>query len=219
MLFIGPIVRKLMSNDDQRNNYPRPTAYPAVVGVPMAAMPCNCRGDPYCPQCCHRQQQQQPMMPMMAAAPIMSHRDAKREWRSERRAMRGARRAARHGYGYDYSHAYPAATVVPVVAPPMGGGRHHAGGYGYDGHDDDYRAAGPSSRARPEQRPANYWEDDGFGMPGSSSTAQRRRGTKMERRSSFDEEEGEDLPPKYEQGDWSHSQRSTGAPTQGKRSH
>ncbi|KUI70546.1 hypothetical protein VM1G_06041 [Cytospora mali] len=218
VLFLGMIARKLMDGDNNNQRHrPRPAAYP-VVGVPVASMPCNCRGDRYCDQCSphhHHSQQQMAVMPVMAP-PMMSPYDSRREWKYERRAMRDARRAARRGYGYDYGYAVPAA--VPVAAPPMNNG--YARGY-YD-HDDDYRAAGPSSRSRPEQRSANYWEDEDFTAPPSSSKGQGRRENRKDRRLSvdgehFDEEQGEDLPPKYEPGDWETRTRPAEASTHGKR--
>ncbi|KUI61507.1 hypothetical protein VP1G_08680 [Cytospora mali] len=219
VLFLGMIARKLMDGDNNNQRpRPRPAAYP-VVGVPVASMPCNCRGDRYCDQCSphhHHSQQQMAVMPVMAP-PMISPYDSRREWKYERRAMRDARRAARRGYGYDYGYAVPAA--VPVAAPPMNNG-YARGGY-YD-HDDDYRAAGPSSRSRPQQRSANYWEDEDFTAPPSSSKGQGRRENRKDRRLSvdeehFDEEQGEDLPPKYEPGDWETRTRSAEASTHGKR--
>ncbi|ROW07774.1 hypothetical protein VMCG_03611 [Cytospora schulzeri] len=218
MLFLGLIARKVMGGDN-KHKHPRDAAYLAPVGLPVTAIPCNCRGGRYCPQCSQHSNSQQHMatIPVMATAPIVLHHNSRREWKYERRAMREARRAARRGYGYSYG--YPAAaTAVPVAASPMG--NVYARGYHY--HDDDYRAADSLSMARPEQRPADYWEDNNFGVPASSSKGQRRHEIRKDRQSSADEEysdeeQGEELPPKYERGDWEPRTNLSDASTQSMR--
>lgn len=120
------------------------------------------------------------VVPVVATTPVLSHHDARREWRHERRAMRDSRRA-RHGYGYRQPIA------IPVAYAP------------------DYYEAGPSSsRALPERRRDEYWEDDGLAAPARF------------RASRIDRDHREVSPPKYEAGSWDPRGTSVEMLTDGK---
>ncbi|KAL1882207.1 hypothetical protein Daus18300_000693 [Diaporthe australafricana] len=184
MLFIGTITR--MIEGDKYKNRHASTAYPAVVGVPMPLQhaSCNCHGDCFCATCSPQHHHAGGVVPMIAAAPVMSHHDARREWRYERRAMRDSRRAARHGHGYGYP-------VVPVAT---------------SGYARDYYEAGPS-RASPDRRRDEYWEDEGFTTPAGLSAGR------------VDREQRESSPPKYETGNWEPRRTSVEVLTEGKRTY
>lgn len=194
MLFIGTITR--MIEGDKYKRHPAPAAYPAVVGVPMPLQhaPCSCRGDRFCSACSPQSHHVGGVVPMVAAAPpVLSHHDARREWRYERRAMRDSRRAARHGYGYGYPVAVPVASAY---------------GAGHSGYARDYYEAGPSSsRALPERRQDEYWEDEGLAAPGGF------------RAGHVDREQREASPPKYEVGSWEPRRTSVEVLTEGKRTY
>ncbi|KAI3399949.1 hypothetical protein diail_5105 [Diaporthe ilicicola] len=189
MLFIGTITR--MIEGDKNKHHHVPAAYPAVVGVPM---PCNCRGDRFCAACSPQHHHGGGMVPMISAAPLMSHLDARREWRYERRAMRDSRRAARRGYGYGY----------PVTVPFAPSGY----GAGNSGYARDYYEAGPSSsRASPERRRDECWEDDGLTAPAGFSTAR------------VDRDRRDSSPPKYEVGNWEPRRTSVEVLAEGKKTY
>lgn len=193
MLFIGTITRMIEGDKYKRNH--APAAYPAVVGVPMPLQhaPCSCRGDRFCSACSPQSHHVGGMVPVVAAAPpILSHHDARREWRYERRAMRDSRRAARHGYGYGYPVAVPVASAY---------------GVGHSGYARDYYDAGPSSsRASPERRRDGYWEDEGFAAPAGL------RAGRVDR-----EQREASPPPKYEIGSWEPRRTSVEVLTESKR--
>ncbi|KAK2596910.1 hypothetical protein N8I77_012795 [Diaporthe amygdali] len=193
MLFIGTITR--MIEGDKYKNQRAPAAYPAAVGVPMPMqnVSCNCHGDRFCSACSPQHYHAAGVVPMVAAAPVMSHHDARREWRYERRAMRDSRRAARHGYGYGYPVAVPVANSY---------------GVGNSAYARDYYEAGPSSsRASPERRRDEYWEDEGFATPAGLTAGH------------VDREQREASPPKYEPGNWQPRRTSVEVLTEGKRTY
>lgn len=193
MLFIGTITR--MIEGDKYKHRQAPAAYPAAVGVPMPLQhaPCGCLGDRFCSACSPQSHHMGGVVPMVAAAPpVLSHHDARREWRYERRAMRDSRRAARHGYGYGYG--YPVA--VPVAS---------AYGTSHGGYARDYYEAGPSSsRASPERRRDDYWEDEGLAAPAGLRAGHVER------------DQREASPPKYETGSWEPRRTSVEVLTKGK---
>lgn len=150
----------MIEGDRYKQNH-APAVYPAAVGVSVPP--------------------RHVVVPVVAATPVLSHHDARREWRYERRAMRDSRRAARHGYGYREPIA------IPVAYAP------------------EYYEAGPSSsRALPERRRDEYWEDNGL-----AASARCRA-------SDIDKGQREISPPKYEAGSWDPPRTTVEVLTDGK---
>lgn len=118
MLFIGTITRLIEGNRHKHNH--EPVADPVAIGV---SMPQHAR----CILCSEGSTQSRNVhivAPIVAAAPVLSHHDTRREWKYERRAMRGYHRAARHGYGHRHpitiSYApgdYEAGSSTPRALP------------------------------------------------------------------------------------------------------
>jgi hypothetical protein len=95
MLFIGTITRLI--EGDRYKAIHVPPARTAIAGVSVPP--------------------QHVVVPVIAATPVLSPHDARREWRYERRAMRDFRRAARHGYGYGQPIAIPVAHALEYYEP------------------------------------------------------------------------------------------------------
>lgn len=143
MLFIGTITRMIEGDRYKHNHAPAAFAPAAVsLSMPPQHAHCSCRSGHFCSACSTQGHRAGLVVPIIAATPVLSHHDARREWRYERRAMRDSRRAARHGHGYRHPIAIPVATTC---AP-------------------DYYEAGPSQHL-PGRSRDEYWEDDGSAAP------------------------------------------------------
>ncbi|KAG8163746.1 hypothetical protein KVR01_007043 [Diaporthe batatas] len=173
MLFIGTITR-LIEGDRYKHSH-KPAAHPVPVGVslPPRHARCSCRDGILCSGGSTHSRDVRIVAPVVAAVPVLSHHDARREWRYERRAMRDFHRAAKHGYGYRQPITVPSATIHGTRQRSYSPG--------------DYDEGSSASRALPDPR-GEHWEDD---YPAARAAFGESRIHKVQRQAP---------PPSYETG-------------------
>lgn len=165
MLFIGTITR-LIEGDRYKHNQ-EPVAYPVAVAVSMPPQKarCSCRVGVLCSEGSNHSRDVRITTPMVAAAPVLSHHDTRRQWRYERRAMRDYHRAARHGYGY---------RQLPITIPVTT--IHGAGQDSYaPDTSDNYQAGSSTSRALPDHRRERYSEDNWLAARDASGASRTQK--------------------------------------------